>query len=77
MNAYTFAPVAAPLSKKEMADIEADLAAERDLNTLIEAAKIRKDQTRFNAALEKRERMRAELERIDPLAPLPAKTETT
>jgi len=77
MNAYTFGPAPKPLSKKEMADIEADLAAERDLSTLVEAAKIRKDQTRFNAALEKREKMRAELERIDPLAPLSAKTEST
>lgn len=66
-----------PLSKKELAEIESDMAAERDLNLLIEAAKIRKDPTRFNAALEKREKMRAELERIDPLAPVSAKTENS
>lgn len=69
MNAYVMNTVK-PLSKKELADIEADLASERDLNLLIEAAKIRKDPERFNAALKKREQMRAELERIDPLAPL-------
>lgn len=63
-----------PPSKKEMAEIEADMAAERDLNLLIEAAKIRKDPARFNAALEKREKMRAELERIDPLAPVKAES---
>lgn len=66
-----------PPSKKEMAEIEADMAAERDLNLLIEAAKIRKDPARFNAALEKREKMRAELEKIDPLKPLSASTGTT
>lgn len=66
-----------PPTKKELAEIEADFAAERDLNTLLEAAKIRKNPERFKAALEKREKMRAELERIDPLAPAPASTEKT
>lgn len=77
MNTYTFGPAPKPLSKKEMAEIEADIAAERDLNLLIEAAKIRKDTARFEAALKKREQMRAELEKIDPLKPLSAKTGTT
>ncbi len=69
--------VVKPPSKKEMAEMEAEMAAERDLNLLIEAAKIRKDQTRFDAALKKREQMRAELEKIDPLKPLSASTGTT
>jgi hypothetical protein len=65
-----------PPSKQELAEMEADRAAERDLEILLEAAKIRKDEARFSAVLGKREKMRAELERIDPLAPAPAKTES-
>jgi len=64
-----------PPTKKEQAEMRAEMNAEHDLNILIEAAKIRKDSSRFKAALEKREKMRAELERIHPLAPVSAKTE--
>jgi hypothetical protein len=40
-----------PMNKAEMAKEEKKWAAQHDLRTLIEAERIKKDKTRFNAAL--------------------------
>lgn len=60
-----------PLTRKEIAEMEADMQAERDLCTLVEAAKIRKDGGRYAAAMEVRRKKQEELERVATLVPAP------
>lgn len=60
-----------PLTRKEMAEMQADMQAEADLCTLVEAAKIRKDSGRYMAAMEIRRKKQEELERVATLVPAP------
>lgn len=59
-------------TRREIEQMEAEHQAECDLNTLVEAAKIRKDPTRYQAAMTKRQKMEEELARVARLAVAPA-----
>lgn len=63
---YGTYPSNKPLTKKEIEAIERDIQAENDIRCLIEAEKIKKDQERLAAALQKKKKMQEELERIVP-----------
>ncbi len=52
-------------TKADMKKQEKEWRAEADLNTLIEAEKIRKDPERKKAAMEKRKAMMANLEKLE------------
>lgn len=51
--------------KKPMSEEEAEFEAEHDLRTLIEAEKIKRDEGRMKKALERRDKMRKDMEAID------------
>lgn len=58
-----------PITRKEMDAMQADMQAEADLFTLVEAAKIRKDSSRYEAAMRVRKKKQEELERVATLVP--------
>jgi hypothetical protein len=63
-----------PMTRKEIDAMQADMQAEADLCTLVEAAKIRKDSSRYEAAMLVRKKKQEELERVATLVPAPGKT---
>lgn len=63
-----------PMTRKEMEAAQADMQAEADLCTLVEAAKIRKDSPRYEAAMRVRKKKQEELERVATLVPAAGKT---
>lgn len=62
-----------PMTRKEIDAMQADMQAEADLCTLVEAAKIRKDSSRYEAAMLVRKKKQEELERVATLVPAPGK----
>jgi hypothetical protein len=60
-----------PMTRKEIDAMQADMQAEADLCTLVEAAKIRKDSSRYEAAMLVRKKKQEELERVATLVPAP------
>lgn len=63
-----------PMTRKEIDAMQADMQAEADLCTLVEAAKIRKDSSRYEAAMLVRKKKQEELERVATLVPAHGKT---
>jgi hypothetical protein len=62
--AYDYPSVGQPMSEQEMREMELKWQAQRDLETLIEAAKIKKDPERKERAMACLKEKRAELANI-------------